>query len=455
MVQQPLTARCRIDPLVSMQSLSLDSRRVRPKRTRTRTGCLTCRRRRKKCDERKPTCIACERNKVSCTWDPNTQHKDDQQAKAAALARSKAHQFPYQAQPQVFLEVFKAACAQTRLRTHPELYLQVSKNIHHYTSVTAETLYALTPPFMEGLWTRMVLGEAQAYPFVMDSVDAITSFHCAYLYPEDAPRYVRLARLSNASGLAQFRSSVSRIDGHNATATLAFTFFQIIICIASSFALRTYNPDEILDSLRDLLVALRGFYQLQPASCSYITDKAIIAWLTHQPDQPSADSPRHNPDILACLSQLAMDMENLGASFPDEEKNHCRAALVQLYSFFAGISLEPRNWEVLFTWPVMLSNEFLNLIMARHPLALIISAHWAVFVFRYHHWLLDRWAGHIFYGVACSVGPELLHMLQGLQEDTVPRPNETDSSITVANSRLEMEMLSIPHHCKNPLVDRK
>lgn len=38
------------------------------KRTRKRTGCLTCRLRHKKCDERKPVCVGCERNWVQCRW---------------------------------------------------------------------------------------------------------------------------------------------------------------------------------------------------------------------------------------------------------------------------------------------------------------------------------------------------------------------------------------------------
>lgn len=41
---------------------------LRPRATRTKTGCLPCRARRKKCDERKPVCIGCERNFLICAW---------------------------------------------------------------------------------------------------------------------------------------------------------------------------------------------------------------------------------------------------------------------------------------------------------------------------------------------------------------------------------------------------
>lgn len=40
----------------------------RPRRTRTKTGCLCCRVRRKKCDERKPVCDRCRARGDPCTW---------------------------------------------------------------------------------------------------------------------------------------------------------------------------------------------------------------------------------------------------------------------------------------------------------------------------------------------------------------------------------------------------
>ncbi|KAE8156561.1 fungal-specific transcription factor domain-containing protein [Aspergillus tamarii] len=45
---------------------------LRPRKGRTKTGCVCCRLRRKKCDERKPQCSSCARLSLICTWpDPN------------------------------------------------------------------------------------------------------------------------------------------------------------------------------------------------------------------------------------------------------------------------------------------------------------------------------------------------------------------------------------------------
>lgn len=433
------------------------SQQLRPRRARTRTGCLTCRGRRKRCDERKPTCLACERNKLRCTWHKKTPDDSAQElegAKAMAAARSNSADLPPYARARIFMEVFKAACAESRIRTRPELSFQVSKNVHHYIGYTADTLATLTPSYQDGLWIKLILREAQTQPFIMDCVHAISSFHCAYLYPDpdNTIGYVKLARLSNASALTRFRSSVTRVTEHNATSTLAFTFFQVVLCIASPFSLGVERPSETIDSLRALFIALRGFYHLQPVLCPYITDPLVCAWLKDQPDK---EPPVHayNCLILSRLSHLAARID--GSDFPPSEMDICRAAVVQLYSFFSSVPLEPRLWTVILTWPVMVSDQFLDLITAHHPLALLITAHWSVPVFQdRRYWLLNKWADQTFYAVSSLVGPQWYSSLSGLKDGLVDTWEEEAASV-VAKARLrEEQKSSIPHQCKHPLADR-
>ncbi|KAL2220506.1 fungal-specific transcription factor domain-containing protein [Thermoascus aurantiacus ATCC 26904] len=48
--------------------LAAAARSPKPKFTRSRTGCLTCRARRKRCGEQKPVCDGCVRNCLLCAW---------------------------------------------------------------------------------------------------------------------------------------------------------------------------------------------------------------------------------------------------------------------------------------------------------------------------------------------------------------------------------------------------
>ncbi|KAJ7594018.1 hypothetical protein C8J56DRAFT_1022830 [Mycena floridula] len=45
-----------------------ESQRKRPKYTRSKTGCMTCRVKKIKCDEAKPNCMRCTHGQRDCTW---------------------------------------------------------------------------------------------------------------------------------------------------------------------------------------------------------------------------------------------------------------------------------------------------------------------------------------------------------------------------------------------------
>ncbi|KAF5326286.1 hypothetical protein D9611_000045 [Ephemerocybe angulata] len=49
------------------------SQRKRPKYTRSKTGCLTCRVKKVKCDESKPVCVRCSHGQRDCTWPEGVQ----------------------------------------------------------------------------------------------------------------------------------------------------------------------------------------------------------------------------------------------------------------------------------------------------------------------------------------------------------------------------------------------
>ncbi|KAH0588905.1 hypothetical protein H2248_004690 [Termitomyces sp. 'cryptogamus'] len=54
--------------LVSAPLRSEPTQRKRPKYTRSKTGCMTCRVKKIKCDETKPNCMRCTHGQRDCTW---------------------------------------------------------------------------------------------------------------------------------------------------------------------------------------------------------------------------------------------------------------------------------------------------------------------------------------------------------------------------------------------------
>ncbi|KAH8119274.1 hypothetical protein DFH11DRAFT_1564031 [Phellopilus nigrolimitatus] len=72
--------------LVSAQMRAEQTQRKRPKYTRSKTGCLTCRAKKIKCDETRPKCQRCGSGQRECTWpDPAPAKKKTPARKSSAL----------------------------------------------------------------------------------------------------------------------------------------------------------------------------------------------------------------------------------------------------------------------------------------------------------------------------------------------------------------------------------
>lgn len=388
---------------------------LRPRRARSRNGCLCCRRRRKKCDEQKPRCIACQRNKLSCTWPDEPDIKPEPADTIPHL-----HHLPEIDQQdhhiQTFLDIFRAACSQPRPRRHPELSFQISKNLHHYFDHTAQTLEALTPPPFRALWTTLVLEGAKTFPFVMNALDAIAALHRAHLAPEDAAHNIETACHSRAASINDFRCIVRTVRPQNASGTLVFAAIQVLLCLGFPIALDDSNAPNILDGAHELLIAIRGLFHLHPVAYPYITDPVLREWM-QGPGSTLSEVPQ-NPEALQHVSYLYGLLQKLSLEIGESEKETYHAALAQLWQFFVDVPLRPREWNVLFAWPVSLPDAFLVLVQRRRPFALVILVSWFWFVFRgSRHWLLHAWAGRVFAGVEGAVGSEWRGVLKRLEYD--------------------------------------
>ncbi|KAI0775723.1 fungal-specific transcription factor domain-containing protein [Trametes elegans] len=62
------TANMHVVAAAPMMRQDTAAQRKRPKYTRSKTGCLTCRGKKIKCDETKPTCLRCTHGQRDCTW---------------------------------------------------------------------------------------------------------------------------------------------------------------------------------------------------------------------------------------------------------------------------------------------------------------------------------------------------------------------------------------------------
>jgi hypothetical protein len=177
----------------------------RPRRTRTRTGCLCCRLRRKKCDERKPVCRGCEARDLACSWPEEErpsclrranflQSERGDGGKRMQLhrgvcipvgsANSSAPLTPNAHLPEREEEHPSPPCSPLTARAPPEEVLQspcASILLEHFVAKTSHILVgrdALRNP-----WLYSILPMAYSNPLVMHAVLAISGVHMMHCKP--------------------------------------------------------------------------------------------------------------------------------------------------------------------------------------------------------------------------------------------------------------------------------
>jgi hypothetical protein len=222
----------------------------RPRRTRSKTGCLCCRLRRKKCDERKPVCRRCETGGLTCSWsddagsrqncaniaDPKRATAVEQVHRGVCIPTSISAEPSAPATPEFnFLlqlddENAGALCAPALHRAPPEEFLEApcaSLLLEHFVAKTSHTLVgrdALRNPFLYS-----VLPVMYSNPLVMHAVLAISGIHMKHY-----ARRVDVERATYAHygmAVAQLKARLVTWVGSSDEETTFLFHATILLCI--------------------------------------------------------------------------------------------------------------------------------------------------------------------------------------------------------------------------------
>ena len=418
----------------------------RPRQARSRKGCLTCRCRRKKCDEEKPACLACRRNKLTCSWpthprpDLQTGHVGNKNMKPGPFFNSRLREI-----------AIKGTSASLFNSMHLLPSVGITENFSHYLTYTAKSLEDLTCPVLRPIWKGQVLEDSKEFSFIASSLDAVTLLHRARFSQHGSSRHVQQAYASRAASISEFRTTISEITPRNSSAVLAFAALQFILCLDFPRSPADFGPCRIISAMSALMSALRGFWNLQPPTIPFIKDPYIRSWAEISPPEPNKAV--YNRPLLAKL-ELLYEFINSGTT--SSETTTCCVALAQLHAFFAKMSIDERDWNLLRTWPGIVTEDFISLIDKRNPLALLITTYWCVPLFRDSgHWLLDGWASGFPSAAATFItkGGDIYSKLLLYALDYKMAEDRVPAETTFQNHPHYGEIV-VPYFGKNPLVDK-
>lgn len=257
---------------------------------------------------------------------------------------------------------------------HLELELQWILHTHKLFARNEET---------RKVWEIPVLQEALHTPFLMHGILAISALHLAYLRQhERQAEWLNIAIAHKSTALAIFSEQLHQINESNARAMTSFASIAVVFSFASALHCSDSDDGPSLNALIDILMLARGVQAVGSQAMEFLRNSnfAPLFDITN----PGATVPS---DVLAALDYL----DDLNAQYGQQGGNHNGKSYdraIQTMKELAPFTYAERtSLTVVGGWAIRSPPEFLEGLKTREPFALVILAHFCVFL----HLTRDNW----------------------------------------------------------------
>jgi len=244
------------------------------------------------------------------------------------------------------------------------------------------------------LWRDYIPQQAIQHPFLMHGILALAALHLAYLRPSSSVRQLQTCDKHQAIALEKFRSILSSpVDPQLADARFALAATLAVSSMARSCA-GTDSAALDVNTIAELFILTRGVRDMIQLSAEYIRTGPLAALLQIRrcPDRTETTLPASVSAQFEAVQHMLITYE-----LDSNALHHCQTALLELREIYQNIAhiLRTGNVELgdLSRWQVLVSMEYITLVQAHNPLALIILAHYAVAMTTVHTaWYTQVWA---------------------------------------------------------------
>lgn len=292
--------------------------------------------------------------------------------------------------------------------------------MHHYSHRTSRTKLGASVR-LQHVWQEHIPNEAAKHSFLMHGVLALSALHIACSKPTQAAKYASLCDKHQASALASYRQILTHITDDVANALFALATILSI----SSLARATLRASEMegqqyisVESICELLYLTRGVREVKEATGELVTKGPFSVVLFGH--QMSADvQVTMSPSILGVFRELERMVHE--HCMEVDQRKHCSEAITHLYSVFetmlAKYSLGDLEMGHIWRWTAMLSYDFIKMVQAEYPPALIITAHFTVASMMLREmWFVSTWGNLALDGIRIALKGQLEEYLRWPEE---------------------------------------
>ncbi|KAJ5331206.1 hypothetical protein N7476_000989 [Penicillium atrosanguineum] len=336
--------------------------------TKSRKGCLECKRRHIKCDEELPKCTLCRKRKLECSYPPNSNDLDSSQGSPAPRDDSESTLTPSDdlAIPNRMVEM---------------------RLMHQYLTSTHLTL---ARDGMSSHHLAMVIPRmATSFPYLLDSILALTALHLATVEPENHLTWLDAAVRYQSHSCSGMGKVLPVITPEHYEPAFMSSIFIMLFAIGFSGLSRANRPMDPIAAVLEVRTLITGCAMLFNRFSEVGAQVDLERWseisgiqecleIEPQPDNKTSDN---GPLKLLELHKNLMNslMRLLAVIDIDRSPNQpvYKAAWDSLHQ---AVGPWPRLGDHggVISWPFLITEEFISLAQNGHWIARILFLHYSV-----------------------------------------------------------------------------
>ncbi|KAF1811473.1 hypothetical protein P152DRAFT_57145 [Eremomyces bilateralis CBS 781.70] len=343
-----------------------DEKPFYPKRPhrKSRTGCKACKSRKVKCDESRPTCRRCILRNTACVYHGSSPSQQESTSWSSSAASSSPGISDH--------EILTTLTYEPLFMPSSERDAVDMKLLWFYTTTTYRYCFAIQDgraKRIDDILKVKIPRHAFEFPFLMDCLLATSALQLQLLNQDIQPSRAVRYRVRALEG---YRMAINKARPETFPALIACS---LLITNLSSQMFREESTSEL--HIVDWMVVWRGISLMIDMVSPRRLWELGMAELFLRPSIDLNEAAFHIPsDLLSVISSIKMDdpeYSDIGTYY---------TTLKYLGSLYSALSegLSPIVTLRILTWSTFIPEAFVELGRQRQPRALIILAHYLIFM---------------------------------------------------------------------------
>ncbi|KAK5689917.1 hypothetical protein LTR97_012677 [Elasticomyces elasticus] len=312
-------------------------------------------------------------------------------------------------------------------QTSPEEWLQDMNLMHHYSTVVSQSPL-LVRDGIAHIWREFVPREALKFNFLLHAMLALSALHLADQHttdPDTVARYLRLCDRHQSIAIAALRDALTaQFTPENSGAFFALAATTSVSSMARSTILAKLQqptPFISVDEIAEALTLTKGMREVVGMTAAHTP--ISVMFTSYRMDAMQERYVQLPTEILTrfaalrdlceqqCGSTSSPDAMTTPSSASSSDPSNitdtltpCLVAVTELQDIYLNLrhfmGLSRVETGTIWRWAACLPLDFARLITARHPVALVIVAHFAATTVALRKaWYVQDWGQYALEGI--------------------------------------------------------